>query len=429
MRTLLFIIILLQSILAQDTIKVRYTDGYAPFSFQEEGQARGIIIDWWKLWSKESHIPIKFIPEKNLTNAVSDLSDDEVIAGLFVTNERAQNLLFGDYILAVNITLFSLDTPIESGNITQIKDSIGVVKGDYAIKLIQKNFPNLNLKTYDSYNELYDDAKAQNIRFFVKDIPESNKKIKYNDSTTEKFKYRFTLKQKKLRPAVRQDNDKLLTIIQKNADKITVNDLKEIGIQWGIVPHINNPILMIVVITVIIILIVLIVILIQKRRFSKVDVKKLIDNGENDKVEFKSSLRYDYRRQASNKELEMAIIKTISAFLNSYGGKLVIGVDDSGEILGLEKDYISFQKKNSDGFLLALSNKINITIGKGFHQYIKTTIVHIDGKEICLVDVKPSKKPVFIKHNKEELFFIRTSASSQPLGLKESYEYIQSHWR
>ena len=39
---------------------------------------------------------------------------------------------------------------------------------------------------------------------------------------------------------------------------------------------------------------------------------------------------------------QLAILKTIAAFMNSEGGTLIVGVDDSGNILGVEKDYETF---------------------------------------------------------------------------------------
>ena len=92
---------------------------------------------------------------------------------------------------------------------------------------------------------------------------------------------------------------------------------------------------------------------------SSADWKVIIDKGENDLVEFKSSLWWDYRQEKINKTLEIVIVKTISAFLNTAGGMLFIGLDDEGTILGLDKDYCRMSKNNSDGFLLTLTNLIN----------------------------------------------------------------------
>ena len=65
----------------------------------------------------------------------------------------------------------------------------------------------------------------------------------------------------------------------------------------------------------------------------------LIAQGEGPKLEFKSSFRWDYKQDKLNRGLENAVLKTLAGFMNGQGGTLLIGVDDSGEVLGLEKDY------------------------------------------------------------------------------------------
>ena len=59
-----------------------------------------------------------------------------------------------------------------------------------------------------------------------------------------------------------------------------------------------------------------------------------------------------------------SILKTINAFQNSAGGTLIIGVEDDGNILGLEDDYNSFNNKGRDGFLLHFDNIIIKNLGK-----------------------------------------------------------------
>lgn len=79
---------------------------------------------------------------------------------------------------------------------------------------------------------------------------------------------------------------------------------------------------------------------------------------EDPTLEFKSSFRYDIKlKQPNPKVLEKTIAKTISAFANAQGGTLFIGIDDEGNIMGLEDDYDTL-KKNSDGFELELRNSL-----------------------------------------------------------------------
>ena len=81
-------------------------------------------------------------------------------------------------------------------------------------------------------------------------------------------------------------------------------------------------------------------------------IEDLIDEGESDELEFKSTLRWDIKEGAVNKKLEEVILKTVAAFANSQGGTLLIGVDDQGTILGLEQDYLSLEGGNRDKFEL-----------------------------------------------------------------------------
>jgi membrane protein YdbS with pleckstrin-like domain len=74
------------------------------------------------------------------------------------------------------------------------------------------------------------------------------------------------------------------------------------------------------------------------------DVSELIAGGENQYVEFKSSLLWDYHQQKVNKNLYEPVMKNLTAFMNTTGGALLIGVDDDGRILGLEEDIKTLKK-------------------------------------------------------------------------------------
>jgi len=154
-----------------------------------------------------------------------------------------------------------------------------------------------------------------------------------------------------------------------------------------------------------------------------------INQGENNFVEFKSTLRWDIKLNQVNKALEGVIAKTIAAFMNTEGGRLFIGVDDSGVVLGLADDYKSLGSKPSrDGFLLKLNEIINNYLGREFHQYINSKIEKIKDKDVCIISITSSDMPVYCKLNGEIKFFIRAQAASEPLGTKETVDYITSHW-
>jgi len=166
-----------------------------------------------------------------------------------------------------------------------------------------------------------------------------------------------------------------------------------------------------------------------KEKEDKKNWLEILNKGENDFVEFKSTLRYCLKEQRPMKYIEHAIAKSITAFLNSEGGKLFVGVADDGQILGLNYDYNTFSKENpKDAFLEKFDGIIRDYIGNEYLHYISPKIVKINEDEIFIVEVSPSNSPVYLNNQGKEEFYIRGSASSQPLSMRESHSYIDKHW-
>jgi len=160
------------------------------------------------------------------------------------------------------------------------------------------------------------------------------------------------------------------------------------------------------------------------------DPRVLLQKGEGLYVEFKETLRYDARKGETSRELEKMVLKTIVAFLNAEGGTLLIGVNDEGEVVGLDNDYKILVKKNRDGFENHLNMLVKTHIGLPFAKYVNVDFADIDGKDVCIVSVKESHKPAYF-HNgdKKEDFFVRVGNSTQPFSMSEAEEYIKTHWR
>jgi len=160
----------------------------------------------------------------------------------------------------------------------------------------------------------------------------------------------------------------------------------------------------------------------------------LISKGESETLEFKSTLRWDLREHKVNKKLEEAIMKTISAFANSKGGTLLIGVADNGEVLGLESDYRTLEPSNSDKFELHLRNLLNKQFDKLF--VISNVIIEFDrdgDKEVCRVEATPAKTRVILKvkdknGNPHDKFYVRIGNASSELGISEAVDYIKGRF-
>lgn len=162
------------------------------------------------------------------------------------------------------------------------------------------------------------------------------------------------------------------------------------------------------------------------KRLTASHLLDLIEKGENEQVEFKSSLRYDYRQIKTNKNLEDVILKSIAGFLNGSGGILLIGVNNDGEILGITNDFWSLKIKTKDGFEQRLMLIISNAFGKDICSKIHVAFHEIENKEICSLLIERSKRPVYVKDNNQTIFFLRTGNVTNPLTTSETVEYLGS---
>ena len=165
----------------------------------------------------------------------------------------------------------------------------------------------------------------------------------------------------------------------------------------------------------------------------RVSMEELIAGGESNELEFKSSLRWDYKDEKVGKKLEDVILKSISSFANVEGGKLIIGVGDNGEILGLDHDY-TYLRGDKDKFEVHLRNIINHAFGENFcASGLSIKFNKINDSEICIIDILKWKKPLYLESKdkngqRSKKFYIRSGNTSQELGLDEISDYITSRF-
>ena len=88
--------------------------------------------------------------------------------------------------------------------------------------------------------------------------------------------------------------------------------------------------------------------------------RDMVATGETPTLEFKSTLRFNLRAERHDDQITHTCVKTVAAFLNSEGGRLLIGVADDGKIVGIERD----EFPNTDKFQLHLLNVLKSSLGK-----------------------------------------------------------------
>jgi hypothetical protein len=177
-------------------------------------------------------------------------------------------------------------------------------------------------------------------------------------------------------------------------------------------------------------------------------LRRMIDRGENDLVEFKTSALWSmYLTEAQIAESNsnevkkyqkyvsrFIIARSIAGFLNASGGNLILGVKEdkvnsNTTISGVSNEFPKLREgdRNPDGYRLMIidmiAKKFIPDIIPHFSSLISISFHEIEGQIVCWLQIRPSPAPVFVEAGNEELFFVRVDASTRPLAGKALVEY------
>ncbi len=186
------------------------------------------------------------------------------------------------------------------------------------------------------------------------------------------------------------------------------------------------------------------------QKFSESEtLRKLIDKGENDQVEFKTSVLWSmnltqmdiknsnsieikkYERNAS----KFIIARSIACFLNANGGDLIIGIredriNNKNDIIGIEDEYRKLREedRNPDGYrrmiIYSIVKKYLPDIFENISNFVQISFEKISGKTLCWLHIKRGIIPVFVEIGGEELFFIRVDATTLLISGKTLVDYV-----
>ncbi len=155
-----------------------------------------------------------------------------------------------------------------------------------------------------------------------------------------------------------------------------------------------------------------------------VPVEQIVTGGETVTVEFKSTLRVNLHTGEKDPRIELSVLKTIAAFVNSNGGTLIIGVADDGDPVGIEADNFD----NEDKMYLHLVNLINSRLSPQHMIYIHPRFDDYQDVRVMVVECLRGKSPVFVKDGSVERFYVRTGAATIELWGSQMQDFIKQRF-
>lgn len=165
------------------------------------------------------------------------------------------------------------------------------------------------------------------------------------------------------------------------------------------------------------------------------DIDELIRRGESDRLEFKSSARWNLHTKARDEKIELVVAKAVSGFLNADGGTLLIGVNDAGRPVGLVNDFAVVKSPDPDRYELWLRDLLATTLGQpaAVQVVIDFTPVTVDDAAtyVCRVTCPASPRPVFLRPGKggtQPELWVRNGNSTRQLKVDEAVDYVLDRW-
>ena len=154
-------------------------------------------------------------------------------------------------------------------------------------------------------------------------------------------------------------------------------------------------------------------------------IKSEIRTGEGKHLEFKQTLSLCMREKQKKDYVEHAILKTLCGFMNTDGGVLLVGVDDDGLIVGVDREMKMLYKSSRDEYFKKIRNLVDANLGIENSSFIDWKLHDVDEKSVLRFEVRQSTRPVFLKKSE---FYIRTNPATDKLDGEEMMTYIRQHF-
>lgn len=217
-------------------LKIAASIDNMPFHFADtEGNAVGMFVDLWRLWSAKTGISVEFIPvpwARSLEMVRNGEAD--IHAGCFFSVQRDAYLDYADKLRDCQTHFFFHESIYGLKGLQDLKGfEIGVLDQDYAVEFIRREMPGAALKIYESHQALFKGVENGEIKVFICDTPTALYFLT-RQQLISRFRYHPSrpLYRKPFFAAVREGNPYLIRMINQGLAKITSEERAVVERRW-----------------------------------------------------------------------------------------------------------------------------------------------------------------------------------------------------
>ena len=199
-----------------------------------DGEQKGLVVEYWRMWSRQNHIPIKIV----LTDWAETLrmvrdGEADIHGGLYLTAERQKYFDFAPSYFDLNAAVFvrkglGIDSMDELGS-----REVGVLDKGYSEYYLEKNYPQVARRVYPNASTMVADAIAGNIDAMLCECPTITYLLGMQGKLHE-FDMLEPLYTRATHPAVVKGNKELLALVEKGMATIPEAECERVFSRWTI---------------------------------------------------------------------------------------------------------------------------------------------------------------------------------------------------
>jgi ABC-type amino acid transport substrate-binding protein/DNA-binding response OmpR family regulator/HPt (histidine-containing phosphotransfer) domain-containing protein len=216
-------------------VVVVFNPGVPPLKFADaQGNAEGLLIDIWRLWSEKTGVEIEFkrAPWSETLRMLRD-GEADVHAGLFFTEERDRFLDYTVRLLDMEYFIFSHRTVLGVQTLNDLRGfRIGVPEG-FTREFVAERLPRAVLGVYPDFEHLYQAAHDGEVRVFISPFINYQFYL-HRQGKDPEFNYDVgkPLYTRTYRGAVKEGNAELLQLIDRGMSRITREEHAALERKW-----------------------------------------------------------------------------------------------------------------------------------------------------------------------------------------------------
>ncbi len=227
-------------LLKKHVVRIAVTN-WAPYEFMENGEAKGISVDYIKHFLDMTGIAYQFVPTGDLTfNQVLDKIKSHEQFDLAMTmkrtSERENFLAFSDGYIDLHNVIFTLSNRDDIDGLGNLENKTIAIPEGYALKQdISRFYPKINIQTVEHENaveQCFLHVKSGQVDAYVGDLVVGTHIINKLNLSGFKILGPTPFNCKNQRIAVRKDWPEIASIINKSLSATTEQNKQEILNNW-----------------------------------------------------------------------------------------------------------------------------------------------------------------------------------------------------